>query len=417
MRRPRPEGRFWRLWLTFAALVAVMAIGAGCGGDDDDDGGDSGEPIKIGISLPLTGEFSQPGKAAQQGYEVWRDTVNEQGGLLDRQVELVIRDDASDQNTVVADYNSLISQENVDLLLGTFSSLLNLPASAAAERNRMLYVEPAGGAPEIFERDFQYGPFFTQQATADKQGDLFVEWVLGLPENERPKTAAYPVLDDPFTVPVIDAIKAKFEEAGIETVYEDVYPASTSNFDSIANAVKSENPDLVANGAQFDDGIGFRRSLTKVGFEPKILFQTNAPSFGQQYADGVGVQNTEGTFFAISHTPDADTPGNKEFVQKFAQTFGGEEPAEDAADAYASGQVLQAAVDGVGSIDDQLALADWLRDNTVETILGPLQWEDTGAPIGEFLIGQWQNGRAEIVLPEDAATSDQIIAVRPAAAQ
>jgi branched-chain amino acid transport system substrate-binding protein len=413
MRRPRAEARFWKLWLTFAALVAIVAIGAGCGGDDD--GGDSGEPIKIGISLPLTGEFSQPGKAAQQGYEVWRDTVNEGGGLLDRQVELVIRDDASEQNTVVADYNSLISQENVDLLLGTFSSLLNLPASAVAERNRMLYVEPAGGAPEIFERGFQYGPFFTQQATADKQGDLFVEWVLGLPANERPKTAAYPVLDDPFTVPVIDSIKAKFEEAGIETVYEDVYPPSTSNFDSIANAVKSANPDLVANGAQFDDGIGFRRSLTKVGFEPKILFQTNAPSFGKQYSDGVGVENTEGTFFAISHTPDADTPGNQEFVQKFAATFNGEEPAEDAADAYASGQVLQAAVDGVGSIDDQLALADWLRDNTVETILGPLQWEDTGAPIGEFLIGQWQNGRAQIVLPPDAATSDQIIAVRPAA--
>jgi branched-chain amino acid transport system substrate-binding protein len=415
MRRPRAEARFWKLWLTFAALVAVMAIGAGCGGDDD--GGDGGGPMKIGISLPLTGEFSQPGKAAQQGYEVWRDTVNEEGGLLDRQVELVIRDDASEQNTVVADYNSLISQENVDLLLGTFSSLLNLPASAVAERNRMLYVEPAGGAPEIFERNFQYGPFFTQQATADKQGDLFVEWVLGLPPNERPKTAAYPVLDDPFTVPVIDSIKAKFEAAGIETVYEDTYPPSTSNFDSIANAVKSANPDLVANGAQFDDGIGFRRSLTKVGFEPKILFQTNAPSFGTQYSDGVGVQNTEGTFFAISHTPDADTPGNQEFVQKFAATFNGEEPAEDAADAYASGQVLQAAVDGVGSIDDQLALADWLRDNTVETILGPLQWEDTGAPIGEFLIGQWQNGRAEIVLPPDAATSDQIIAVRPAAQQ
>jgi branched-chain amino acid transport system substrate-binding protein len=415
MRRPRAEARFWKLWLTFAALVAVMAIGAGCGGDDD--GGDGGGPMKIGISLPLTGEFSQPGKAAQQGYEVWRDTVNEEGGLLDRQVELVIRDDASEQNTVVADYNSLISQENVDLLLGTFSSLLNLPASAVAERNRMLYVEPAGGAPEIFERNFQYGPFFTQQATADKQGDLFVEWVLGLPPNERPKTAAYPVLDDPFTVPVIDSIKAKFEAAGIETVYEDTYPASTSNFDSIANSIKSANPDLVANGAQFDDGIGFRRSLTKVGFEPKILFQTNAPSFGTQYSDGVGVQNTEGTFFAISHTPDADTPGNQEFVQKFAATFNGEEPAEDAADAYASGQVLQAAVDGVGSIDDQLALADWLRDNTVETILGPLQWEDTGAPIGEFLIGQWQNGRAEIVLPPDAATSDQIIAVRPAAQQ
>jgi branched-chain amino acid transport system substrate-binding protein len=401
-----------RLLLSVGVVVAAALIGAGC--SDDDDGGDSGEPITVGVSLPLTGEFSQPGKAAKQGYEVWRDTVNEEGGLLDRQVELEIRDDASDQNTVVSDYNALIQRENVDLLLGTFSSLLNLPASAAAERNQMLYVEPAGGAPEIFERDFQFGPFFTQQATAEKQGDLFVDWLLNLPEDEQPKTAAYPVLDDPFALPVIEAMREKLEDAGIETVYDEVYPVSTSNFDSIANSVKSENPDLVANGAQFDDGIGFRRALSKVGFEPKMLFQTNAPSFGEQYSDGVGVKNTEGTFFAISHTPDASTPGNEEFVQRFEDEFG-EPPAEDAADAYASGQVLQAAVEEVGSIDDQLALADWLRDNTVETILGPLEWEDTGAPIGEFLIGQWQNGEAEIVLPEDAATTDEIITVRPAA--
>jgi branched-chain amino acid transport system substrate-binding protein len=394
-------------------LAATALIAAGCGGDDDDSG-DSGDPMTVGLSLPLTGEFSQPGKAAQQGYEVWAETVNEEGGLLDRQVELEIKDDGSDQNTVVADYNALIQRDNVDLLLGTFSSLLNLPASAAAERNRMLYVEPAGGAPEIFERDFQYGPFFTQQATADHQGDLFAEWVLALPENERPKTVAYAVLDDPFTVPVVDALRATFDEAGIENVYDETYPVSTSNFDSIANSIKSENPDMVVNGSQFEDGIGFRRSLTKVGFEPKILFQTNAPSFGKQYSDGVGVENTEGTFFAISHTPDADTPGNAEFVERFEQKFG-EPPAEDAADAYAAGQVLQAAVEGVGSIDDQLALADWLRENSVETILGPLEWEDTGAPIGEFLIGQWQNGTAEIVLPEDAATSDEIIAVRPQA--
>ncbi len=403
-----------RFWFAALVLAATALIAAGCGDDDGDGGADSDEPITVGLSLPLTGEFSQPGKAAQQGYEVWRDTVNDEGGLLGRQVELIVRDDASDQNTVVADYNALIQKDDVDLLLGTFSSLLNLPASAAAERNRMLYIEPAGGAPEIFERDFQYGPFFTQQATADHQGDLFAEWVLALPENERPKTVAYAVLDDPFTVPVVDALRATFEEAGIETVYDETYPVSTSNFDSIANSVKSANPDMVVNGSQFEDGIGFRRSLTKVGFEPKILFQTNAPSFGEQYSDGVGVENTEGTFFAISHTPEADTPGNAEFVDAFEQEFG-EPPAEDAADAYAAGQVLQAAVEGVGSIDDQLALADWLRENNVETILGPLEWEDTGAPIGEFLIGQWQNGNAEIVLPEDAATSDEIIAVRPQA--
>ena len=165
-----------RLWFAALALAVTALIAAGCGGDDDDSG-DSGDPMTVGLSLPLTGEFSQPGKAAQQGYQVWAEAVNKEGGLLGRQVELEIKDDGSDQNTVVADYN--------------------------------------GGAPEIFERDFQYGPFFTQQATADHQGDLFAEWVLALPANERPKTVAYAVLDDPFTVPVVDALRATFDDAGI----------------------------------------------------------------------------------------------------------------------------------------------------------------------------------------------------------
>src|SRR5215216_4583932 len=124
-------------WLV-AALMAAGVLGlvaAGCGGDDDDsaskDSG-GGDTIKIGASLPLTGEFSEPGKAAQQGYKVWEAMTNEKGGLLGRQVKFTFRDDASDQNTVVSDYTSLISRDKVDLLAGTFSSLLNIPASTVA---------------------------------------------------------------------------------------------------------------------------------------------------------------------------------------------------------------------------------------------------------------------------------------------
>ena len=171
------------------------------------------QPLKIGASLPLTGEFSEPGKAAKQGYEVWAATVNESGGLLGRQVELVIKDDASNQNTVVSDYNALISSDKVDLLLGTFSSLLNLPASAVAERNRMLYVEPAGGNPDIFSRGFKM-IFFAQQATADHQGDVWANWITELPEDKRPKTAAYPTLDDPFAMPTSEGIEKILKRGG-----------------------------------------------------------------------------------------------------------------------------------------------------------------------------------------------------------
>jgi branched-chain amino acid transport system substrate-binding protein len=404
-------------WLVLAVLTMAVLAAAGCGDDDDGGGGGggggqaSGEPIKVGASLPLTGEFSEPGKAAKQGYEVWQEMVNDSGGLIDgRPVEMVIKDDQSNQNTIVADYNALISQDKVDLLLGTFSSLLNLPASAVAERNRMLFVEPAGGAPELFDRGFKY-LFFAQQATADKQGKVWAEYVTQLPEDQRPKTAAYPTLDDPFAQPTSEGIEAILKPAGIKTVYRETYTIDNPNLDGIANAIKSRNPDVVVHGATFEDGVGMVRALRKAGFTPKMLYQTTAPSLGDQYAKAIGKQTTEGIFYGVSHSKEAETPGNPEFVAKYQEMFGGTEVPEDAADAYATAQVLQAAVKAVGTIERnrQLELADWLRENEVDTILGPLTWDEQGRPEGEFLVGQWQNGVPEIILPEDAATADEII--------
>jgi branched-chain amino acid transport system substrate-binding protein len=407
--------RAMRSFTTPLVALAVGLVAVGCGGSSgDDSSGSDKSAIKIGASLPLTGDFSEPGKAARQGYQVWQKTVNDSGGLLGRKVQIVVRDDASDQNTVVADYNALISREKVDLLLGTFSSLLNIPASTVAERNRMLYVEPAGGAPDIFNRGYKY-LFFAQQATADHQGDLFAQYILSLPPDQRPKTAAYPTLDDPFAVPVLEGIRKKLEPAGIKTVYKKTYPADTQNFDSIANAVKSANPELLVHGATFADGVGFIRALDKVGFDPKYFFETSAPSFADQFSKGIGEKNTEGIFYAVSWTPEAKTPGNKEFLDAYHEMFGNQVPAEDAADAFATAQVMQAAIKAVGKIDDQRKLADWLRSHTVDTILGPLKWNETGAPQGQFLIGQWQSGQSEIVLPKAAATSDQIAQSQAAA--
>jgi branched-chain amino acid transport system substrate-binding protein len=393
-------------WLVPFALLALVL--GGCGGDDE--AGDEG-PIRIGASLPLTGDFSEPGVAARQGYEIWQQLVNENGGLLGRQVEIVVKDDQSDQNLVVTDYNNLISQEEVDLLLGTFSSLLNLPASAVAERNKMVYVEPAGGSPEMFSRGFEY-LFFAQQATAPHQADLFSEWVTGLPDDEKPKTAAYIAADDPFGGPVAEGIQQQLEEAGVETVYSKIYPPETVNFDAIASAIASEKPDVIAQGsAGLSDGVNLIRALVRRGYSPKQMFQASTPSFADQFSNAVGVENTEGIFYAVSYHVDTDTEGNQEFLEAYRAKYD-TDPPEDAADAYAAAQVLQKAVEEVGEID-QDKLKDWLHENSVQTILGELSWDETGAPEQAFLLAQWQNGDEEIVLPEDIATSDEIINPKP----
>ncbi|GAA3507914.1 branched-chain amino acid transport system substrate-binding protein [Streptosporangium album] len=369
-----------------------------------------GGDIVIGVSLPLSGDFAQPGGEAKRGYEVWRDQVNAKGGVLGRKVQLKIVDDASNQDTVVADYTKLITQDRVDLVLGTFSSLLNYPASAVAEKNQMVFIEPAGGSAKMFQRGFKY-LFFAQPAAGGHQADVVASWIGSLPTAQRPKTAAYPSQDDPFSKPVIDSLRTQLEALGVRTVHTSVYPGDTTNFQTLAGTLAAAKPDLIAQGAVFEDGVGLVRSLKQLGYSPKMLFQTTAPSNAGQYSEGVGEANTEGVLYTVSWNEKAATPHNAEFAAAYRKTYGGP-PSEDAADAFAAAQVLQTATEKVGAVD-QDKIRDWLHANTVETILGPLSWEPNGEPKGSFMLAQWQSGKVEVIAPPALATTTNVVNPKP----
>ncbi|KMO67818.1 amino acid ABC transporter substrate-binding protein [Mycolicibacterium chlorophenolicum] len=395
-----------RITTAFRAVAAAAAVALTVAGCSADSGSDD-DTIRIGASLPLTGEFSQGGLDTQHGYETWVEMTNEAGGLLGKKVEIVVKDDATQQETAVSNYNNLIAQDKVNLVLGSQSSLLNIPASAIAEKNKMLFVCPSCGSPDMFNRGFSY-IFFSQQAVATDQAKVFANWIAQLPPEQRPKTAAYPTLDDPFAGPVVEGAEKILSAAGIRTVYKDQYPATTKNFDSVVNAMRDAGAEIVVQGAQFEDGVNMIRSMNRANYQPAILYQSSSPTYGQQYLDAVGPDNAEGVFFSSSYSPLSDTKQNAEFVKRFQEKFG-QSPPEDAADGFAAGQVLAAAVNGVGSIDDQSALADWLHNNSVDTLLGTLSWNSDGSPKGDFLVGQWQAGVSQIVLPADVATSDKIM--------
>ena len=90
--------------------------------------------------------------------------------------------------------------------------------------------------------------FFVQPAPTTKGGDVFADYILSLPSAERPKTAAYAKLDDPFSAPIADNIKKRFEAAGIKTVYDQTYPAETADMTPIISGIAAANPDVVVGG-------------------------------------------------------------------------------------------------------------------------------------------------------------------------
>jgi len=415
-RRPRPlrlpvlaAGPVFAV-TTALAVTTVAACGSAASSGSAAGQASSG-PITIGMSLPMTGPVADVSKSGYQGYELWATQVNADGGLLGRKVKLDMLDDGFDPNQTAADYTRLISQDHVNLLLGTFSSLLNAPASAIAARQGMLYVEPSGGAATLFTRGFT-DLFFAQPGTTTSLPDQFVAWIASLPASQRPATAAYVTQDDPSASPAVAVFRTRLQALGVKTVYYQVYDPSTTNFDSIATSIAHDRPQMIIQGAVADDGAQFVRSLQKIDYNPKILFQTNAPT-DEAYPSAIGgAASANGVFTAQSWSSTATYPGNQGFVQAYTKMFGAP-PTEDAANSYTAGQVLQAAVKAVGSLDQQ-ALANWLHSHTVSTIVGPLKWDKAGDPEGSLLLSQWQHGTLQIVAPASAATSTTVLLTKPA---
>ncbi len=383
---------------TWAAALLLVTTGLAACGSGGESGGDG--PIKVGISLPLTGDFSEPGKGVQQGYEAWAKIVNDAGGLLGRQVELTILDDQSSADRVVADYEQLIGSDQVDLVVGPFSTRLVVPSARVASEYGMLFVEPAGAAAEVFTQGFK-NLFYAAPAVANDHYNHLAEYILGLPADQRPKTAAYAAMDDPFAQGTAYGLKARLEAGGVKTVVNEVYPPNTTDFGSIAAKIAASKADVVVGGSQYQDGVNLIVALQQLSYQPKLAAFSTAPT-NPEFAAAIG-NKTEGILAPTGYSQDAPYPSNKEFVEKYTAQFG-KAPEEDQANAYTTGQVVAAAVKAVGCAeqgDCQQKLIDWVHANKVDTVVGTLSWDDTGKPQGAHMIQQWVGGDIKIVLPAD----------------
>lgn len=365
----------------------------------------SSAPIKIGASLPLTGDFSDPGTAAKKGYELWADVVNQSGGLLGRQVEFTIYDNASNPDTAVADYERLITQDKVDLVVGPFSSKLVIPTSEVAAKYGYAFPEPAGGAPHVFDRGLK-NIFFCQPAPSVDQAASFAKYVLSLPADAKPKTFAIITSDDPFTVSVVESLEKLLTDGGLTEAMKETYPADNKDFSSLAAKVADKNPDLIIGGTQFEDAVGQIKAYQQAGYQPRGAFFTTGPSLPKEFSEALGPA-TEGIFSAISWFEDSTVETNPEFVKAYHAKYGDEPIAEDSANAFTVGQVLQQAIDNTKSIDNA-KLIDDMHKSTFKTVVGPLSFNDLGQPQGSFMTLQWQGGKSYIIAPDYAKQKDPV---------
>jgi branched-chain amino acid transport system substrate-binding protein len=407
--RPQPV-RF--LSFAAAALVATSVL-AGCGSGGT--GTQSESPIVIGASLSLTGGFSSDGQAFQRGYELWQSDVNSHGGILGRQVKLIILNDNSSTTQVVSNYKQLITVDHVDLTFGPFSTLLTAPASVAVHKYGYAMVEGAGGGPLVFSNKLDN--VFDVSLPVASELDPLVAWIKSLPPSERPKTAAYPMASDPFADPPVETAQKALQAIGIRTVYSKVFPEEVSAYRAPAVQVAASNAQMVVLGSTDVPTVStFMQAFEQSHYQPEIFIAAAGPDQGIAFLGTVGQANATGVMVPDGWYGAYSNPLSYVMVEEYIAKYGGtaSDINADVAEAYSVGEVVDQAVTHNKSLSNSELIAYLHSGVKLQSVQGPVLFNKLGENLAPAaFVFQWQNGSFNQVLPKGAQGSSTILYPKP----
>jgi len=313
----------------------------------------------------------------------------------------------------------LFASDKVDLAFGPFSSLLTTPSASVAARYGYAMIEGAGGAPAVFNtpsNQAKHNVFDVSYPIVD-QYDPLTTWIKSLPAAQRPKTAAYPIVDNPFTIPPEQRAQRQLESVGVKTVYSKVLPAELPNAKSVADQVAATGAQAVLLGTvDVPTVAAFMKAFQQQHYNPKILAATAGPDQGAAFLKAVGKANATGVMTANGWYGGYDNPQSKKMVQEYIAKYGGT-PSDinsDVAEGYGVGQVAAQAVKATGGTV-QAKIINYLHSGvTLNSVQGPVQFNSLGMNMKPVVfVFQWQNGNYAQVLPVGAPGSGQILFPKP----
>ena len=416
------------LALSAAAILSACLVAACSSSGSSSSAGNTSspspsntKPIVIGASLSLTGDFSADGQAFQKGYQLWASDVNAQGGLLGRHVTLKILNDNSSPTQVQTNYQTLFSSDKVDLAFGPFSSLLTTPSASVAARYGYALVEGAGGAPSVFASPANQSAHNVFDVSLPIVDELipFVNWVASLPPGQRPKTAAYPMADDPFADPPVQLAQQKLQALGVKTVYSKIFPEEVADYKAPADQVAATGAQAVVLGSTDVPTVAaFMQAFQQQHYNPKMFICAAGPDQGASFTSAVGKGNATGMMVPNGWYPGYANPASQKMVNEYVAKYGGS-PSDvnaDVAEAYSVGQVMAQAVTGTKGTDNPKIISYLHSGVTISTVQGPVRFDNSGrnSSAAAFTFQWQQQGTAfKQVLPVSAAGSVSIINPKP----
>jgi branched-chain amino acid transport system substrate-binding protein len=336
-------------------------------------------PIKIGIGIAQTGPLAGGGKAALLALQMWRDDVNAKGGLLGRPVELIAYDDQSTPATTPGIYAKLLDVDKVDLLIAPYGTVPTAPIMPLVKQRGLLLM---GNFAFQANHSLHHDRYFNNAPWND--AGSWSDGFFKLGNSVGAKTVAFLAADQEFAQNLATGAKVIAKNLGLTTVYEQNYPPATVDFSSMIRAIRAAKPDMVFVMSYPSDSVAIIRAVNEIGVGDSVkLF--GGGMVGLQFSsimESLG-SNLNGIVNYNTYVPEKtmDFPGVKDFLARYSQRA-----AQEKVDLlgfylppfnYAIGQMLAQAVTATKSLDHKV-LADYLRSNEMNTIVGSIRFGKDG---------------------------------------
>ena len=362
--------------------------------------------IVFGCSISMTGRYTTEGRRVIEGYDLWVERVNRDGGLnvgtQHYPVRIIYYDDQSRKDKVKQNITKLIKADQVDFLLGPFSSGLTLVASEIAETYGKILIETCGASEVIFSKNTRC-TFAALTSASWYTRDFFL-----MMSEKTSKQLTYAVIakNNLFSKSVAKGARIWGSKMGYQEVYYKTIDTDMDNWLIFLEELSDKSPDIIVFAGHYKDSIQFVEQLSVMTeFHPKAVVMTLGPT-QKNFVKDLGSKSE----YMIGISQWSPRTGYKgpvfgsswDYALHFKDRYGNI-PTYQNAQATAGCVIYQLAIEQCKRLEATAVLNNIRKMNT-ELFYGKIKFDNRGLNIGHpMIIIQIQEGKQRLIWPENNA--------------
>jgi branched-chain amino acid transport system substrate-binding protein len=330
-------------------------------------------PIKIGAFGPISGNAAAQGQSLRTGMEMVVKVRNASGGVLGRQIDLIVGDDAGKPEEAAVIARRFATRDNVCIALGSVSSPASLAAAQVFREEQLPQIVVSGTAQRITTQgnEWVFRCTIPDRKFVADLADFIAE------KFPRLKRFGFIYVNDDFGKGGFDSFVEAGKKHGIAVLAGESYTRGDVDFTAQLTKIRAANPDALVDWSRYTEGALIQRQLRQLGM--------NLPRFG---SDGIAPpaflelagEAANGVIYATHFSP-ATSAGNPQavrFIESFRSQYG-KLPDYVHAQAYDAISIAIAAIERAKSTD-RAAIRDALRKTDYASVRGPFKFDAKGDP-------------------------------------